>query len=150
MSMYALLRNNPKPKMADMEEAFQGNLCRCTGYRPILEGYKTFTVEGGCCGGRGRENGCCMTNRNGALQSSEDEVDETLYNTADFAPYDPTQEVIFPPELMNLSKGQRSHLLRFRGDRATWLQPASLEEFLHLKWKHPEARVVVGNTEASK
>lgn len=24
MSMYALLRNNPTPKMADMEEAFQG------------------------------------------------------------------------------------------------------------------------------
>uniref|UniRef100_A0A3Q3EF27 2Fe-2S ferredoxin-type domain-containing protein n=1 Tax=Labrus bergylta TaxID=56723 RepID=A0A3Q3EF27_9LABR len=44
MSMYALLRNNPKPKMADVEEAFHGNLCRCTGYRPILEGYKTFTV----------------------------------------------------------------------------------------------------------
>ncbi|XP_072235326.1 xanthine dehydrogenase/oxidase-like [Leuresthes tenuis] len=147
MSMYALLRNNPKPKMADVEEAFQGNLCRCTGYRPILEGYKTFTVEGGCCGGRGRENGCCMTNGNGALKSSEDEVDETLYNIADFAPYDPTQEVIFPPELMNLSKGQRSHLLCFRGDRATWLQPARLEEFLHLKWKHPAARVVVGNTE---
>uniref|UniRef100_A0A3B5R0H3 Xanthine dehydrogenase n=1 Tax=Xiphophorus maculatus TaxID=8083 RepID=A0A3B5R0H3_XIPMA len=44
MSMYALLRNNPTPNMADVEEAFQGNLCRCTGYRPILEGYKTFTV----------------------------------------------------------------------------------------------------------
>uniref|UniRef100_A0A4W5QF14 [2Fe-2S]-binding domain-containing protein n=1 Tax=Hucho hucho TaxID=62062 RepID=A0A4W5QF14_9TELE len=43
MSMYALLRNNPTPRMADIEEAFQGNLCRCTGYRPILEGYKTFT-----------------------------------------------------------------------------------------------------------
>uniref|UniRef100_A0A3P9P0C3 2Fe-2S ferredoxin-type domain-containing protein n=1 Tax=Poecilia reticulata TaxID=8081 RepID=A0A3P9P0C3_POERE len=45
MSMYALLRNNPTPNMADVEEAFQGNLCRCTGYRPILEGYKTFTVS---------------------------------------------------------------------------------------------------------
>uniref|UniRef100_A0A4W6FUE5 Xanthine dehydrogenase/oxidase n=1 Tax=Lates calcarifer TaxID=8187 RepID=A0A4W6FUE5_LATCA len=141
MSMYALLRNNPTPKMADMEEAFQGNLCRCTGYRPILEGYKTFTVDGGCCGGRGRENGCCMTNGSGVEKTSEEDVD------VNFAPFDPTQEVIFPPELMSLSKGQRSRSLCFRGDRATWLQPDTLEEILRLKWKHPDARVVVGNTE---
>lgn len=31
-----------------------------------------------------------------------------------------------------------------------WLQPNSLEEFLHLKWKHPDARVVVGNTEVGQ
>ncbi|GAB0187485.1 xanthine dehydrogenase/oxidase [Grus japonensis] len=42
MSMYTLLRNKPEPKMEDIEDAFQGNLCRCTGYRPILEGYRTF------------------------------------------------------------------------------------------------------------
>ncbi|XP_068446454.1 xanthine dehydrogenase/oxidase [Clinocottus analis] len=149
MSMYALLRNNPTPKMADVEEAFQGNLCRCTGYRPILEGYKTFTVDGGCCGGRGRDNGCCMANGSGAEESSEEVVDEStsLFNAADFAPFDPTQEVIFPPELTSLSRGQRSASLRFRGDTATWLQPGSLDEFLRLKWKHPDARVVVGNTE---
>ncbi|KAK5621327.1 hypothetical protein CRENBAI_009936 [Crenichthys baileyi] len=149
MSMYALLRNNPTPKMADVEEAFQGNLCRCTGYRPILEGYKTFTVDGGCCGGKGK-NGCCMTNGNEAFQNSKDDTEEatSLYNTAEFEPYDPTQEVIFPPELMNLSKCQRSsRSLCFIGERTTWLQPESLEEFLLLKWKHPDARVVVGNTE---
>ncbi|XP_041834296.1 xanthine dehydrogenase/oxidase-like [Melanotaenia boesemani] len=142
MSMYALLRNKPQPAMADVEEAFQGNLCRCTGYRPILEGYKTFTAEGRCCGGRGRENGCCMS----GLEEDEHEAGR-LFNAADFAPYDPTQEVIFPPELMSLSRGQRSRSLRFHGERATWLQPDSLDQFLQLKWKHPEARVVVGNTE---
>ena len=42
MSMYTLLRNKPKPFMADVEEYFKGNLCRCTGYRPILEAMKTF------------------------------------------------------------------------------------------------------------
>ena len=26
----------------DMERCLQGNLCRCTGYRPILESYESF------------------------------------------------------------------------------------------------------------
>ena len=43
MSMYTLLRNNPGPSQTEMERAFDGNLCRCTGYRAILDGYKTFT-----------------------------------------------------------------------------------------------------------
>ncbi|KAM9836215.1 xanthine dehydrogenase/oxidase [Aulostomus maculatus] len=143
MSMYALLRNNPAPKMADVEEAFQGNLCRCTGYRPILEGFRTFTAEGGCCRGKGRDNGCCVANSGAA------DVDEasSLFDAANFRPLDPTQEVIFPPELVSLSKGQRSHSLRFHGARVTWMQPTSLDEFLQMKWEHPDARVVVGNTE---
>ncbi|XP_062236272.1 xanthine dehydrogenase/oxidase [Platichthys flesus] len=147
MSMYALLRNNPTPRMTEVEEAFQGNLCRCTGYRPILEGYKTLTVEGGCCGGRGRD-GCCMTNGNGAESSSEEAVEEAtpLFNTSDFAPLDPTQEIIFPPELMSLTKAQPRSLC-FHGSRVTWLQPVDLQEFLLLKWKSPLAKVVTGNTE---
>ncbi|RXG71937.1 Glyceraldehyde dehydrogenase small chain, partial [Armadillidium vulgare] len=45
MSMYTLLRNNPKPSMEEIEENLVGNLCRCTGYRPILEGFRTFTDQ---------------------------------------------------------------------------------------------------------
>ncbi|KAK9877005.1 hypothetical protein WA026_016033 [Henosepilachna vigintioctopunctata] len=45
MSMYTLLRNNPTPNMSDLDIAFQGNLCRCTGYRPIIEGFRTFTED---------------------------------------------------------------------------------------------------------
>uniref|UniRef100_A0A3B1JMP9 Aldehyde oxidase 5 n=1 Tax=Astyanax mexicanus TaxID=7994 RepID=A0A3B1JMP9_ASTMX len=43
MSMYTLLRNKPKPSMEDIREALAGNLCRCTGYRPIIDGFKTFS-----------------------------------------------------------------------------------------------------------
>uniref|UniRef100_A0A8C4TDW8 [2Fe-2S]-binding domain-containing protein n=1 Tax=Erpetoichthys calabaricus TaxID=27687 RepID=A0A8C4TDW8_ERPCA len=48
MSMYTLLRNNTLPTMEEIEEAFQGNLCRCTGYRPILEGMRTFSKVRKC------------------------------------------------------------------------------------------------------
>ncbi|KAJ2663363.1 hypothetical protein IW148_002493 [Coemansia sp. RSA 1199] len=45
MSLYTLLRNNPNPSELDIEECFDGNLCRCTGYRPILDAAKTFAND---------------------------------------------------------------------------------------------------------
>lgn len=36
MSLYALWMENPKPSNPDIETALQGNLCRCTGYEPII------------------------------------------------------------------------------------------------------------------
>ena len=40
MSLYAQLKGNPKSSDHEIEDCFDGNLCRCTGYRPILEGAK--------------------------------------------------------------------------------------------------------------
>jgi len=37
MSMYALYKNNSAPGRGDIDDALSGNLCRCTGYRPIIE-----------------------------------------------------------------------------------------------------------------
>lgn len=37
MSLYALQLENTHPEVADIERALQGNLCRCTGYQPIIE-----------------------------------------------------------------------------------------------------------------
>ncbi|WP_428523026.1 xanthine dehydrogenase small subunit [Roseibium sp.] len=36
MSLYALWMGNPEPTEAEVETAIQGNLCRCTGYQPII------------------------------------------------------------------------------------------------------------------
>ena len=36
MSLYALWMRNPQATGAEIEEALQGNLCRCTGYQPII------------------------------------------------------------------------------------------------------------------
>jgi xanthine dehydrogenase small subunit len=36
MSLFGLYRNASRPSAAQIEDALSGNLCRCTGYRPIL------------------------------------------------------------------------------------------------------------------
>ncbi|XP_055607619.1 xanthine dehydrogenase-like [Uranotaenia lowii] len=46
MSMYSLLEsNNQSVTMRDVENNFDGNICRCTGYRPILDAFKTFATD---------------------------------------------------------------------------------------------------------
>lgn len=37
LSATELLANNPDPSRHDVQEALSGNLCRCTGYEPIID-----------------------------------------------------------------------------------------------------------------
>ena len=37
MAATALLEENPHPTAEEVEEGLEGNLCRCTGYAPIVE-----------------------------------------------------------------------------------------------------------------
>lgn len=54
MSLYALIRNSYNPVSGvfnlsasdiELEGHLDGNLCRCTGYKPILQAAKTFILE---------------------------------------------------------------------------------------------------------
>ncbi len=36
MAAKALLDGNPKPSREEVVEAIAGNICRCTGYEPII------------------------------------------------------------------------------------------------------------------
>ena len=37
LSTTALLKNNPRPSIQEIQKALEGNLCRCTGYNKIIE-----------------------------------------------------------------------------------------------------------------
>ncbi|MEM6622286.1 MAG: (2Fe-2S)-binding protein [Pseudomonadota bacterium] len=41
MAASALLDKNPSPSREEIVEAISGNLCRCTGYEPIIEAIQT-------------------------------------------------------------------------------------------------------------
>ena len=174
MSMYTLLRNNPFPTSEDLDTYLQGNLCRCTGYRPIIQGFRTFTVAGpegdgiesytsnGCCkqtNGHTRVVGkcgdtasnCCATIGD-CCQASDgnccifDDQSEYIPLYSTFQPCPTGTEPIFPSELQ-LSSRLDDESLHFHGKYMRWYRPTSLEELLTLKRRHPDAKVVVGNTE---
>ncbi len=46
MSATALLRENPKPSRDDINKALEGNLCRCTGYNPIVDAVLQASGQG--------------------------------------------------------------------------------------------------------
>jgi len=46
MTLYALWMENADPSEAEIETAIQGNLCRCTGYAPIVRAARAATRAG--------------------------------------------------------------------------------------------------------
>ncbi|XP_008580345.1 PREDICTED: aldehyde oxidase [Galeopterus variegatus] len=147
MSMYTLLRNHPQPSEEQLMESLGGNLCRCTGYRPILESGRTFCMESNGCQQKGPGN-CCLDqgeNDSSSLGRRSDICTE-LFAKEDFQPLDPTQELIFPPELLRMAENPEKRTLTFYGERVTWISPGTLKDLLELKVKHPEAPLILGNT----
>lgn len=45
MAAKALLDTNPSPSREEVAEALSGNLCRCTGYEPIINAVLTAAAE---------------------------------------------------------------------------------------------------------
>ncbi|RAL17538.1 putative xanthine dehydrogenase HxA [Aspergillus homomorphus CBS 101889] len=151
MSLYALLRNNPEPSEHDVEEAFDGNLCRCTGYRPILDAAQSFSAPKGC--GMSSANGgsgCCMEKKGGSggccKQNSADPIKDD--NTQKFTPpefidYRPDTELIFPPSL----RKHQFRALALGNKKKKWYRPVTLEQLLEIKAVHPDAKIIGGSTE---
>jgi carbon-monoxide dehydrogenase small subunit len=46
MSATALLERNPKPSLAEIKKALEGNLCRCTGYNAIVAAVRQASGQG--------------------------------------------------------------------------------------------------------
>lgn len=133
MSMYALLRTKngfDSISEEDIEECLAGNLCRCTGYRPILDAFRPFASSSNkLCPSTGMPCDC-----DGAI------LDTNGVKVSNGA------EPIFPPELRHRSLAWDMYI---PGIKSEWYRPSTLKRLLEIKASSPGARIVVGSTELS-
>jgi xanthine dehydrogenase/oxidase len=170
MSLYALLRTNSEPSEKELEEAFDGNLCRCTGYRPILDAAKSLRVVhklpenvpalessaskgvNGCGAKEANEmpNGCglgkdCCQLRDGSgAPTTTTDVGISRFPELNLKPFDKSTQLIFPPALHK----HASVPLCF-GDKSTrlWYRPTTVDELLQVTSAYPGAKIVSGASE---
>lgn len=144
IAMYTLLRNNPNPKIEEIDEAIQGNLCRCTGYRPILETFYSFSnnysnsTSGSCLLG---ENCCKNSNKVKEKIVGRKELCSLLdFNNS--PSYNSLQEPIFPPELITKEYYKKSFLMK--SNNSFWFQPTTIKELTSIIEKFPKSKIVCG------
>lgn len=127
MNMHSfLVANDGRPTtQAEIEELFDGNLCRCTGYRPILDAMKHFATE--CSDG---DSQCAMTCL--PIPGDEPKVSSTEPNRI--------------PDGIR----QRPSSLRIEKDGNAWIRVVSMDELREVlrEWDGPAdgLKMIVGNT----
>lgn len=158
MSMYALLRSSRTPPTEEqIEECLSGNLCRCTGYRPILDAFRVFAKTNDHSYGlvvSSPSNGenefvCpstgmpCLCKSKTSISTCDRRYEPVSYNEIDGKIF-MDKEFIFPPEL-TLRKPIFLNLSGFNGLK--WYRPLSLKQLLELRTRYPNGKLLVGNTE---
>lgn len=164
MSMYALLRSSQTlPTEEQIEESLAGNLCRCTGYRPIVDAFRVFAKTNDAlyadisslslqegevvCPSTGKPCSCGSKTVND-IDTSGQSICATRHKPTSYSEVDGStytdKELIFPPELL-LRKLTPLNLCGSGGLK--WYRPLTLKHVLELKEKYPNAKLLIGNTE---
>ena len=122
MSLFALYKNNASPSRRDINDALAGNLCRCTGYSPIIkaagEMYRIGAGDG--------EPSNWLT----APYGSKEAVDADGRKRADAL----------------RSVARTGTLTAEYGDR-TFFAPRNVRDMARLVAQHPNATILAGGTD---
>jgi xanthine dehydrogenase/oxidase len=128
MNAHAFLQQKPAPSQQEIEDLFGGNLCRCTGYRPILHAVRTLAHDYDAANDQTQK---CLIDPSFPVRSRRE-----------LARIDLT---VLPP-----AGSPRS--LHFTGSGQEWYRPATLAEVHRLKKQfvgevgREQVKLVFGNT----
>ncbi|OQR93686.1 xanthine dehydrogenase [Achlya hypogyna] len=148
MALAAIVQDE-NTTMAGIEHKMDGNLCRCTGYRPLLDAAKSFGADADTaasvqCGSAACDHHCMTGDIEDILSVVSCSAKKIM---AERAKHAAIPKLTFPTELVSHAKNLAAHSTYVHGDHVQWLRPASLPELLEWKATHPEAKISVGNTE---
>jgi len=116
MNMSEFLANHPRATKREIEAAMDGNLCRCTGYRAILTGMKTFASDWTEQDERDRMK--CLPDNDALFQQPASHL-----------------TIPFPPDARRAAAG-----VEVSSGGRLWLSPVSLSEAAGLLQQHAAAR----------
>jgi len=124
MSLFGLYKNAQAPSREAADAALSGNLCRCTGYRPILAAAERMgSIDAAACGAIGwRGPGVA----------------------ADGSRIVSTEEQLLAAQLDALA---RDATLVYEGEGRRWIAPVDADGVAAACAAHPEARIVAGATD---
>ena len=117
MSLFALFKNNPDPCRREVDEALAGNLCRCTGYNPIVDAARIMYSES--------SDGNDWRTQPVGQQANEDEI----------------------RRIARLNGIRREGLLHISNDDRNFLAPCDVNEFSDLLLQFPSATILAGGTD---
>jgi xanthine dehydrogenase small subunit len=127
MSLFALFKNDASPNRAQVCEAVAGNLCRCTGYRPILDAAQVMyqdapQAQAGCSTG----------------------FERWMFTpaTSDAAPLPGESDLAAA-----LRQLVRQDALRLTSAHGTFIAPKTADDFSTTVLTHPDAWILGGGTD---
>ncbi len=123
MSLFGLYKNARAPSRAAIVDALSGNLCRCTGYAPILSAAATM-YDGTACGETAGWRGAGIAADGSRVISTEEEM--------------------LAAQLAAMADDDTFH---YEARGRHWWAPRTADAFAALRAAHPEARIVAGATD---
>ena len=117
MSLFALYKNNASPTRKDIDEALAGNLCRCTGYSPIVDAARE-------------------------MYSATPDTDNWLLRSSDASTGADEQM-----RIAKLSKLCGDEPLCIEGCGRKFFSPRTTEQFAQLVSDYPGASILAGGTD---
>ena len=125
MSMFALYKSKAAPSRQDIDDALAGNLCRCTGYRPIVSAAQTMYQYGEAieAGDQNWMTRPCSRSSEHAPALGELEAVERLRSLA------------------------RHDTLALASNGKRYFAPTNVNELVALASKHPDAHLLAGGTD---